>query len=116
MGLHTINTAADCLLESHEFILQCAPESGLAHVDFREEHKGWLAERITAILTERGWELDMDVPQVKVVILKAPSQVRCEGIPCIDLDATVFFFTTEGSKCFSLQFRVFEVDAQFLTR
>lgn len=114
MRPETLKTAVDQLLESHEFTLQCAPESGLVHVDFRKEHKGWLAEKITDILTEQGWELDMSVPRVQVVISKAPSKVICENIPCVDLDAKVFISTTEGPKSFSWQFRAFEGNVQLL--
>lgn len=115
MGLNILNTAADRLLESHEFTLQCAPESGLVHVDFRKEHKGWLAERITAILTEQGLGLDMNVPRVRVMIFKAaPSEVSYEGLPCIDLDAKVFIFTTEGPKHFTWRFGILKGNSQFL--
>lgn len=115
MRPETQQTAVDQLLASHEFTLQCAEESGLVSVDFTDEHKRWLAERIVGILGEKALSLDMNVPKVRLVVFKAvPSELSYEGSPCVDLDAKVMIFTTEGPKHFTWRIGILKGNTRFV--
>lgn len=107
MSQEHLKSEADTLLESHEFTLSCAEESGLTNVGFTDEHKKLVAERIIEVLKRAGLSLDYNVPRVRLVILKqTPSEATYEGLQCLDLEGKVFIFTNDGPKNFTWNFGV----------